>query len=85
MRVISPYDPEASIGKVWWARNARVIVRSESTFGLERIVRELYDIQFTEPDSSVFEFPANYTIDDSEWTNWRRRESIGDEAEANKE
>lgn len=85
MRVISPYDPEASIGKVWWARNARVMVKSESTLGLERMVRVLYDIEFTEPDSSVFEFPANYRIDDSEWTKWRRRESFGDEATEKKE
>ena len=85
MGVVSPYDPETSIGKVWWAKNARVVVKSETNFGVERIVRELYDIEFAEPASAIFAFPANYTIDDSEWTNWRRRESTGDEAEANKE
>ena len=85
MGVVSPHDPETSIGKVWWAKNARVVVKSESTFGLERIVRELYDIEFTEPAPAIFQFPVNYMIDDSEWTNWRRRESTGDEAEAKKE
>ncbi len=67
MRVVSPSNPEGSIGKVWWARNAVLMVKSESTWHRERTVLELYDIQFTEPDSSVFVLPENYKIDDSTW------------------
>ena len=67
MRVVSPSIPEESIGKVWWARNAVLAVKRESTWHRERTVLELYDIQFTEPDSSVFRLPADYTIDDSTW------------------
>lgn len=79
MRVVHPHNRDASIGKIWWARGAKVRVKSEQILGRERIVRELYDIEFAEPDSSVFRFPANYKIDDSEW-NWRRRELRPDEA-----
>ena len=67
-RMLSPSNPEESIGKVWWAKEAKVVVKIDHTFlGRERIVTELYDIQFTEPDSSVFKLPANYSIDDSQW------------------
>ena len=66
--VLSPSNPEESMGKDWWAKEAKVRVKTDYTFlGRERVVRELYDIQFTEPDSSVFKLPANYSIDDSQW------------------
>lgn len=68
MRVLSPSNPEESIGKVWWAKEAKVMVKTDHTLlGRGRVVRELYDIRFTEPDSSVFKLPANYSIDDSQW------------------
>ena len=66
--VLSPSNPEESMGKDWWAKEAKVRVKTDYTFlGRERVVRELYDIQFTEPDSSVFKLPASYSIDDSQW------------------
>lgn len=38
-------------------------VKTEFTLpGGQRIVKELYDIQFVEPDSSVFAIPQNYTL-----------------------
>ena len=74
MRVISPNDPDESIGKVWWARDAKLMVKSETDFGPGRIVEELYDIEFNEPDPSVFKSLADYKIDDTEWKSRKRRE-----------
>ena len=68
MPILSPSNPEESVGEVWWAREAKVRVKMDHTFlGRERVVTELYDIRFTEPDASVFKLPANYSIDDSQW------------------
>ena len=65
--VLSPRNPEESIGKVWWAKKAKLRVKTETTFGRGRQVRELYDIRFAEPEPSVFKIPANYKIDDTTW------------------
>ncbi len=67
MRVVSPINPEESIGKVWWAKDSVLVIKRESTLGQERVVRELYDIRFAEPEPSVFKIPANFQIDDSQW------------------
>ena len=67
MRVVSPDNPEESIGKVWWAKKAKLRVKTETNYGRERTVRELYDIRFAEPEPSVFKIPANYKIDDTTW------------------
>ena len=68
MTIGSPGNPEQSSGKVWWAKDAVLAVKRESTFSQDRIVWELYDIRFTEPEPSVFRLPADYKIDDSTWT-----------------
>ena len=68
MPVLSHDNPEESIGKVWWAKEANLKVKTETNFGRGRQVRELYDIRFAEPRPSVFKVPANYQIDDSSWT-----------------
>ena len=67
MRVVSPDNPEESIGKVWWAKEAKLRVKTETNYGRGRTVRELYDIRFAEPEPSVFKIPANYKIDDATW------------------
>ena len=67
MRMESPFNPQESVGKVWWAKDAVVVIKSEHTFGRERVVRELYDIRFAEPEPSVFKLPENYKIEDSQW------------------
>lgn len=67
MPVLSPGDPEESIGKVWVAREANLRVKTEINFGRGRQVRELYDIRFAEPEPSVFKIPADYKIDDTTW------------------
>ncbi len=68
MTIGSPGNPERSSGKVWWAKDALLAVKRESTFSQDRVVWELYDIRFTEPEPSVFRLPADYKIDDSTWT-----------------
>ena len=67
MSIVSASNPEESVGKVWWAKDAVLLIKRDSTFGRERIVRELYDIRFTEPEPSVFQLPGNYKIEDSQW------------------
>ena len=67
MRIVSPSNPEESVGKVWWAKDAVVVIKRDSTFGRERVVRELYDIRFAEPEPSVFQLPEEYKIEDSQW------------------
>ena len=54
-------------GKVWWSLDNYLAVKTERTLGQVRRVWDLYDIQFAEPDPSVFKLPADYLIDDSEW------------------
>ena len=65
--VLSPRNPEESVGKVWVARDANLRVKTETNFGRGRQVRELYDIRFAEPEPSVFKIPENYKIDDTTW------------------
>ncbi len=67
MPVLSPGNPEESVGKVWVARDANLRVKTETNFGRGRQVRELYDIRFAEPEPSVFKIPENYKIDDTTW------------------
>ena len=67
MTIGSPGNPEQSSGKVWWAKDAGLAVNRESTFSQDRVVWELCDIRFTEPEPSVFRLPADYRIDDSTW------------------
>ena len=67
MPIGAPGKPGESRGKVWWAKEAVLIVKRESAFSQDRVVRELYDIRFAEPEPSVFKLPANYKIDASTW------------------
>ena len=67
MPVLSPGSPEESVGKAWVARDANVMVKTETNLGRGRQVRELYDIRFAEPEPSVFKIPADYKIDDVTW------------------
>ena len=67
MPVLSYGNPEESIGKVWVAKEANVRVKTETSFGQGRRVRELYDIRFAEPEPSVFDIPADYKIDNFAW------------------
>lgn len=67
MPVLSPGNPEESAGKVWVAKEANVRVKTETSFGRGRHVRELYDIRFAEPEPSVFKIPEDYKIDDFAW------------------
>jgi len=55
------------IGKVWVSSDPYLLVKREYEIPPNRRqVWTLHDIQFAEPDSSKFSFPADYTIDDSE-------------------
>ena len=67
MPVLSPGKAEEPAGKAWVARDANVMVKTETNLGRGRQVRELYDIRFAEPEPSVFRIPADYKIDDSTW------------------
>ena len=67
MPVLSYGNPGEHIGKVWVAREANVRVKTETSSGRGRHVRELYDIRFAEPEPSVFKIPADYEIDDFAW------------------
>ena len=50
-------------GVDWVSVSNDLHVKTEFTLpGGQRIVKELYDIQFFEPDSSVFAIPQNYTL-----------------------
>lgn len=50
-------------GVSWVSIAYDLSVKKEFTLpGGQRIVKELYDIQFVEPDSSVFAIPQNYTL-----------------------
>ena len=59
-------------GKLWLASESELVVKSEEIHGRERVVREIYDIEFVEPESSKFGFPSTYTVDESVWNNMRR-------------
>ncbi len=61
------YGTKTRNGKTWWSLENYLMVKTEHARGLVRRVWELYDIQFDEPDASVFRLPADYGIDDSEW------------------
>lgn len=64
------------VGKNWWSLDVDLLVKTETTVGGIRKVRELYDINFAEPSSSKFKIPSGYMIDGSEWQDrQRRRES----------
>lgn len=53
-------------GKVWLALDVpRLTVKTERTHNNIRRVWELYDIRFTEPDSSRFSIPSDYEVDQS--------------------
>ena len=53
-------------GNVWVLTDPYLLVKREHKISNHRQVWTLHDIQFAEPDSSKFSFPADYTIDDSE-------------------
>ena len=55
------------VGKFWWTSESKFQVKSDDTHEGVRRVEELYDIQFAEPEPSVFNIPANYKIDESTW------------------
>ena len=74
MPVLSFGNREESIGKVWWAKKAKLRVKTETNFGRGRQVRELYDIRFAEPEPSVFKIPADFKIDDTTWKEERSLE-----------
>ena len=59
-------DGSTPVGKVWLSKDAYLEVKMEFNLHGRRLVRELYDIQFTEPDPSMFGIPSTYAIDDSE-------------------
>lgn len=62
------------VGKNWWSLDVDLLVKTETTMGGIRKVRELYEIKFTEPSSSKFKIPSEYMIDDSEWQDNQGRE-----------
>lgn len=58
---------EKITGKSWVALDVpRLKVKTERTYNNIRRIWELYDIRFTEPDSSKFSIPSDYEIDKSE-------------------
>ena len=59
-------------GKTWWASESKVLVKMEDVREGERVVRELYDIQFYEPESSKFGVSSDYLVDETEWNHLRR-------------
>ncbi len=67
MPVLSPGNSEESAGKVWVAKDANLRVKTETSSGRGRQVRELYDIRYAEPEPSVFKIPEDYKIDDLAW------------------
>lgn len=62
------------VGKNWWSLDIDLLVKTETTIGGIRKVRELYEIKFTEPSPSKFKIPSDYMIDDSEWQDKQGRE-----------
>lgn len=61
LRVMVNGQPTGDVG--WVSVPNDLHVKAAFTLpGGQRIVRELYDIQFVEPDSAVFAIPQNYTI-----------------------
>ena len=64
--VANPRGRGASNRTSWWAPSLGLRVKSDSDFGGgKRMVQELYDIQLSEPPSSKFLIPSNYTVDES--------------------
>lgn len=59
-------DGSTPPGKVWLSKDTNIAVKMEFKLRGKRLVREFYDIEFTEPDPSKFGIPSNYSIDDSE-------------------
>lgn len=69
---VTSADDGVAIGKAWWASESKVLVKMEDVYKGERIVRELYDIQFYEPESSKFGVSSDYLVDETEWNKLRR-------------
>ncbi len=76
-------DDGVATGKTWWASESKVLVKTEDVREGERVVRELYDIQFYEPESSKFGVSSDYLVDETEWNNLRRYYQRGSGHSAN--
>ena len=50
------------VGKALWSVDNALLVKREYTIGDLRTVWELYEISFSEPTSSKFGVPSNYTV-----------------------
>ena len=65
VRMVGPAG-DASRATAWVSTELDLEVKTEFVVpGSSRTVRELYDIKFTEPPSSVFRVPLGYSVDES--------------------
>ena len=65
VRMVGPAG-DTSRATAWVSTELDLEVKTEFVIpGTSRTVREIYDIQFTEPSSSAFRVPSGYSVDES--------------------